>query len=500
MPTFLREDENFNQENINASQIEEVQEFIEIKKSRKITFGKVISLFIMLLGLGLLGSFIFGYSLINKSQGFLGQGSGQDLFSQLGNMSSIFNLKNREQLQGESQGRTNFLLVGKDATGSGLTDTIMLVSYYYEEEKFVSVNIPRDLFVTDDFGSYKINSLAAFAQGRGETNGEEYLVDFLSKEFGIPIHYWASVSFDGVTQLVDTLGGIEVDVPNGFSDFQYPAANYNGYLKPAPVFEQGITTMDGKTALIYARSRNGNNNEGSDFARGKRQSIVIEAILNKIQKQKLLNNATKINSYLDILQNNFLTSMNLSEITSFAKLIQDSDNIQGNFYRAVWETGNGFLCPSTSLEGAYIIGYCDGSFLGDNGVSMGRERAKDFLENLLEETLYSKLYESKIVILGNQSFDTQKAVDGFSDSGYPNIRTNNAFAKIAPATPSSVETTTIFFANDSVKEMFLDNTNKPDFKYEVVNTPKYDITATYGEVDILVVVESQETPVTTKDR
>lgn len=382
MPTFLRSEDTTTKENLTKdtnidldTQLENSQLDTQSKpKRKKVTFGKILSVFVFLIGILLMGSFVFGYTLINKSQGFLGQGGSQDLFSQLGNVGSLFNIGGRQKILGEDEGRTNFLLVGKDAIGTGLTDSIMIVSYFYEEEKFVSVNIPRDFYVSDGFGSYKINSVVPFAEQRQTGNGEQFLADFLEEEFEIPIHYWASINFDGIKDLVNTLGGIEVDVPNGFADYQYPAPNFAGYLKPVPVFEQGLTTMDGDTALIYARSRMGDNGEGSDFARSKRQSIVIESILKKIQSQNLFDNATKISAYLDIIQNNLRTNLSLPEITSLAKLVEENADIDGNFHRAIWDSSTNFLCPTQTSDGAYVIIYCDGTNAGAGVVSESRKK------------------------------------------------------------------------------------------------------------------------------
>ncbi len=491
MPTSLRNDEAVSE----VSEINENLEKQQVKKSG-FSFGKILSVLVLFIVVILMSSFIFGYSLINKSANFLGNGE-QDLFSQLNGVGSFFNIGSRDKIAGEESGRTNFLLVGRDATGVGLTDTIMILSYYHEEEKLVSVNIPRDFYVNDGFGSHKINSVVPFAEGRNSGSGTQFLADFLSDEFEIPIHYWASIDFKGVEEMVDTIGGIEVDVPNGFVDYEYPAPNFAGFLRPAPEFETGKQTMDGQTALIYARSRKGTNGEGSDFARSKRQSIVIESILTTVKGQNVLGNITKINAYLDIVSDNLSTNMTLSEIGSLATILKDSDSIEGNFHRAVWDTQNGFLCPSTSLDGGYIIIYCDGGVAGRGGFSNDRQTAIDFIDDILAKTVYSDLFDTNIVVLGNQSFDTAKALEAIQEQGFINTRINNFYTNIDAATASSIEEATIYYLNDDVKESFDSAGVIIDYDFKDGDKNSIDdlenIEATFGDVDILVLVESIST-------
>ena len=97
---------------------------------------------------------------------------------------------------------------------------------------------------------------------------------------GIGINYFVGVDFDAFKQAVDAVGGINIDVPAGFTDNQYPAGECDegncGYETVR--FNAGVQHMNGATALIYARSRHGNNGQGSDFARSRRQQQIIVAL------------------------------------------------------------------------------------------------------------------------------------------------------------------------------------------------------------------------------
>jgi len=230
-------------------------------------------------------------------------------------------------------------MIGKDSA-AGLTDTIIIASYYHKEKKVVTLNIPRDFYVFDGVGSYKINAVAAFAEGRktagfSEIGGEEFLANFLAKEFGIPIHYWVSVNFAGFKSVIDQLGGIDVDVDIPFTDCEYPTDNYSGYIRPCPSFKQGTQKMDGTKALIYSRSRHGDNGQGSDFERGRRQQQIIQSVIATIKTQNLAINASKINAYLDILGKNMKTSVKLDEMLSAYEIFKNIniDEIRNNFIR-----------------------------------------------------------------------------------------------------------------------------------------------------------------------
>lgn len=307
-------------------------------------------------------------------------------------------------LKGEREGRTNVLLLGIDKEAS-LTDTIILMSFYHQEKKIVTVNIPRDLYVNDGFITEKINAIYPAAKARrpqSKSYASNFLANFLNEELDIPIHYWATINFQGLVDIIDALGGVQVKVENYFQDCEYPKMDYSGYL-PCQTFKPGLQTMDGNRALIYARSRKSlDNNEGTDFARSRRQSILIQAILNKI-KSLGLGNLGKINSYLQILEKNVLTNASSQEILSGINKLRSLE-IQNNFEKVVWDTENTkFLCDGTNDFGSYVITYCDGSYLGDqNNFSKDKQAAREEVKNLLQTARLQKIYNSSVLIVGSQ--------------------------------------------------------------------------------------------------
>ena len=466
---------------VNAAEIQaqESTNLLRAKKNKKrFSFRRAISLILIFASLALIaGGAYFGLTTLNATNDVFGGGNSGNFLEQLGQLGGALNpLKNRTPVKGEAEGRTNVLLIGRDSV-AGLTDTIIIASYYHKEKKVVTLNIPRDFYVSDGFGSYKINAVAAYAEGRktagfSEIGGEEFLANFLSKEFEIPIHYWASVNFEGFKAVIDQLGGVEVDVDVAFTDCNYPTDNYSGYLSPCPTFKAGKQAMNGKTALIYSRSRYGNNGQGSDFERGRRQQQIIQAVVTKVKSENLAINASKINAYIDILGKNMKTSVKLDELLSAYEIFKNInlDEIKTNFIRVTWATGNGFLCVGGSDDGAYIITYCGGAVAGRKAVSTVRNKAKAFVQDILVQAQSSELFEAPVAILGNQSNDTLKSAAAVEKAGFSNFYSNNNWNKIKAATVKSTEKTELCFADDKIKTLFNGLDKKPDFKYTVLDT------------------------------
>lgn len=172
---------------------------------------------------------------------------------------------------------TNILLLGQDMemeTGDVRTDTMIIVSVNRETKTASMVSLPRDLYVyLPDRTMSRLNT----AVKRG---GVELLEQTILYNFGIPIHYYALVNFDGFKDIIDTMGGVNINVSCRLEDWRlkspeldiYDEDNYEWF-----VLEPGVYNMDGDTALWYARSRL----TSSDFYRGWRQQQLLRAILNQ---------------------------------------------------------------------------------------------------------------------------------------------------------------------------------------------------------------------------
>lgn len=248
----------------------------------------------------------------------------------------------------DTDGRTNILLLGSDQRTYGsqlysqLTDTIIVISVGNIQKDVVIISIPRDLWVeASDGGRWKVNELYGIYGGR-EGSGTSEVIGAVEDVLGIPIHYYSMINFGLFEEVVDTLGGIDVNVETAFEDFEYPiegreadtcgkssseisdmvASGYS-YVQIFPcryehlVFETGVVHMDGEMALKFSRSRHGNNNEGTDFARAKRQQKVILAIKDKALSADTLFDLSKIKSLFDIYSQNVDTNLDISSIQLF---------------------------------------------------------------------------------------------------------------------------------------------------------------------------------------
>jgi polyisoprenyl-teichoic acid--peptidoglycan teichoic acid transferase len=179
-------------------------------------------------------------------------------------------------------GRTTVLLMGVDARPGqkiARTDTIIVLTLNPETGSAGMLSIPRDLKVKPPLvkNEMKINTVYPTGETIGYAGGGAALLnETVSDLIGYPIDYYVRVNFDGFKDIIDLIGGIEVDVPYEIYDDKYPDNNY-GYEPPVH-FLPGRQTMDGDRALKYARTRHADN----DYMRAARQQQVIMAIKDKI--------------------------------------------------------------------------------------------------------------------------------------------------------------------------------------------------------------------------
>ncbi len=246
-------------------------------------------------------------------------------------------------LTGQQEDRINILLLGIGGSGHDgayLSDTNIILSIKPSTSQVAMISIPRDLSVKiNEYGYRKINDADAFGEAKDPGNGGEYARQIFEQTFGLSIPYYVRVNFQAFQELVDSVGGVDVDVAKTFTDNEYPngekklGPNCTGETEESPCrylkahFEQGIQHMDGRTALIYARSRHGNNGEGSDFARAHRQQQVIFALKEKFLSFGTYANPAVVKNIIDSLSNNVKTNLDLSQIIylgNFAKKVDKS--------------------------------------------------------------------------------------------------------------------------------------------------------------------------------
>jgi LCP family protein required for cell wall assembly len=232
-----------------------------------------------------------------------------------------------DELQQDEYGHTNFLIIGtgnRGHDGEDLTDTIIVASLDDSKKTMTMMSIPRDLKIEDnEVGSSRINE--AYYYGKhyyeDETQGFEYLISKVEELTGLSIHYWVKINFDGFTDLVDALGGIDLYVEEAIYDPYYPVEDEENPYNLYEIFEisEGMHHMDGEIALKYVRSRK----TTSDFDRAERQQEVIYAIKEKALKKEVILSQQKLKNFLNALKSNIDTNIKVKEILTLGGMAAD---------------------------------------------------------------------------------------------------------------------------------------------------------------------------------
>jgi polyisoprenyl-teichoic acid--peptidoglycan teichoic acid transferase len=204
------------------------------------------------------------------------------------------------------------------------SDTLILVYVHPGDGWAGMLAIPRDSVATiPNLGQRKINAAYSYGYNNAEalygagtdpaSAGGALAAETVEGFLGVPIDHIAQIDFAGFEQIVDTLGGIPVDVPQPLLDGGYPTEDY-GYERiyvPA-----GLQVLDGATALRYARSRH----SSSDFDRSARQQQVLRAMLAAMRSRGLLDQATLLPQLARDLEQYVSTTLPLSDLDTLRSL------------------------------------------------------------------------------------------------------------------------------------------------------------------------------------
>ncbi len=229
--------------------------------------------------------------------------------------------------------RTNFLVMGKDET-SGLYDMIMLVSYNATQRQIGVVQIPRDTYAEFTESSYKKLNGAVSALG-----GEREFCDFLSKSLSVSIDHYISIDLYSVGEIVDVLGGVEVDVPFDMN-YEDPAQGLSIHLK------KGKNILDGEAARKFVRYRSGYL-EG-DLGRMDAQKLFLAALVKKLKSDI---SVFDIGAIVAAASDNVKMSIPMSSVIPLAKQLI---NIPAENVKFVTLAGEGAVA-SVSGASYYVI-------------------------------------------------------------------------------------------------------------------------------------------------
>jgi len=214
------------------------------------------------------------------------------------------------------KGIQTILVLGSDQRAGDptwRTDVIMVAVIDKELPKVVIVSIPRDMWVesTDPELASKINTFDYWGEQWKPGGGAELLSRVIDERFGIPIDLYAKLRFEGFVRIVDSLGGIDIDVPCALYDIK-PTENIYLNLQP------GRYHFDGTQTLAYVRSRA----QGGDLSRVDRQQQVLLALRSRFQVRKLV---SQIPALYTTLNDTVDTDIGLLNAIQLARLAYNLD-------------------------------------------------------------------------------------------------------------------------------------------------------------------------------
>ncbi|EPY2302249.1 MAG: LCP family protein [Clostridium sp.] len=277
----------------------------DIKKKKKTSKRKkskslkiVIILFSFIILLGILGYFyLLGFT--NNSR--LGEGK--------------INTKKAEA--GEP---VNILVMGvdigdpgsKEASDPKRTDTMLVINYNPKTKNINMVSVPRDTRVTMNGKKIKINSAHAINGVNGSIAAVENLL-------GIEINNYAKIDYEGFRNVIDAIGGVEMDITRNMN-YDDPSQNLHIH------FQKGTTVhLDGKKAEEFFRWRKNNNGTGfadGDLGRIENQHKFISKVVEKVKSPSII---PKIPSILSTIPDYIETDMSPEEIIKYGYAVTKGD-------------------------------------------------------------------------------------------------------------------------------------------------------------------------------
>ncbi|MYL30969.1 MULTISPECIES: LCP family protein [Halobacillus] len=205
--------------------------------------------------------------------------------------------------------------------GAGRADTQIVMTLDPDTKEITMTSIPRDTQV--DIPAYKVGDQYAgthklnAAYSLGEVSGygaEKLTIETVEDYLGIPIDKFASVNFEGFMEIVDLMGGVTIDVKEGF--WERSSLDYDKKIE----FEAGETTMNGEEALAFVRMRK--RDVAVSYPRDERQRQFIRA---GIDEALSADNLLKAGEFADILGDSVSTNLTISELYAIQKTLSSEN-------------------------------------------------------------------------------------------------------------------------------------------------------------------------------
>jgi LCP family protein required for cell wall assembly len=245
--------------------------------------------------------------------------------------------------------RTNFIIAGTDEDGTR-TDTIMLGCYNSTLEELSLISIPRDTLVEVSDEMYrkmraefpepgqkgmKINAIYHYG---GENNGMNFLKEYLEELYDIEIDNYVVVNFEGFDYLIDSIGGIEYDVPIDM-DYDDPAQDLAIHLK------KGVQQLNGKQAEGLVRFRKGYSNQ--DLGRIETQQNFMKVLMKKIvNADTIFSNPT---AYMTTFFKYLKTDVTIADAVKYLAVVKDFNPSNVYVYTLPGDIGSNY-----GIKGGYV--------------------------------------------------------------------------------------------------------------------------------------------------
>ena len=193
---------------------------------------------------------------------------------------------------------------------SGQVNTLILTTINLQNLSVTMTSVPRDSYIDVPCINYAKDKLS-----HTHSAGTMCVVQTVEHLMGVEIPYYAKLNFRGMVSLVDTLGGIEVDVPVTITE-QNSRRQFGEHMITV---EEGLQRLDGEQALALSRHRKSFLNQ--DLTRVTHQQLVLKGIVNELLTE--VSTVNEMLSILNVLGENMDTNLSIAEITSLAQYILD---------------------------------------------------------------------------------------------------------------------------------------------------------------------------------
>jgi len=261
----------------------------------------------------------------------------------------------------KDEDRTNILLLGirgeGDINGGMLSDGIMVLSLKQSTGQVALISIPRDLYLQfpGETKYEKIN--ASYVVGIEKyDNGLDYAKKTISFVTGLYIDHAAVINFEAFKDIIDLLGGITIHLNQDFIEEKQWFCNEDGENCTPFILQAGDILLDGKTALLYSRSRFSSN----DFDRARRQQQVLLALKDKFLSLNILSDPLKISGILDVLSKNIRTDVTPWQVPGLIELAKTANMNRIN--KIVFNNSEHGLLYETKINGLYVLLPTNGDF------------------------------------------------------------------------------------------------------------------------------------------